>query len=116
MAHKIYLIRQLANSAQGICVFEKRNTIELTKFLNEHYATEVQRDNLFKGSIKALNETGVIFDMEHQVVHTTATVNENMDHGQFILFDFMVICKNNKWTAYRQSSGCGHMVEMTEEK
>jgi hypothetical protein len=55
-----------------------------------------------------------VFKDDRNVIHTTETINENMDHGQDLMFDCMIICKHNKWTAYRASGGFGPMVEMKE--
>jgi hypothetical protein len=103
MAHKLYLIRETESGAEGVCLFEKHNALELAGMLNEHYATSDKLNKLFKGGINKLECDNIIFKSD--VVFTSDSINANMDHGADLLFDCVVIFKNGKWTAYRSLGG-----------
>jgi hypothetical protein len=98
MAHSLYLIRQHGPAAQGVCLFEKHNAKDLTKFLNDHYNTQYTLDLLFKGSISQLKETSVTFKTD--IVDSKETINEMIDHGMELMQSYFIIYKNGTWKAY----------------
>jgi len=110
MAHKLYLIRETPSGSEGICLFEKHNTLELTAMLNQHYVTDEQLNRLFRGSIKKLTSKEIEFKSD--MVATMWNINENMDRGADLMFDCMVIFKKGKWTAYRSLGGFRGFGEM----
>jgi hypothetical protein len=110
MAHKLYLIRETSSGSEGICLFEKHNTLELAAMLNQHYVTDEQLNRLFRGSIKKLTPKEIEFKSD--VVANMASINENMDHGANLMFDCVIVFKKGKWTAYRSLGGFRGYGEM----